>query len=208
MVGDLLITTGNTASNTDTLTFLLPVVIGGAIGIAGSLVTTLVAHPLQVRRERLAHALQMERERKAHIRHLQEEKINRLRQVYAKVLYAANMLQKALAEMQFVMGETIEKRNERISTYLTGAFSDWEKARVDLMLEEPDERVIETFNAVYDAFIDYTQGEQVNTQLPNTVSILEFQAYKQKANDEVDKLKMLLSSRLRPGVLNPDSLVD
>src|SRR5574337_1091117 len=61
MVGDLLlIATSNTVSNTDTLTLLLPVMIGGAIGIAGSLATTLVAHPLQMRRERVAHTTSLE----------------------------------------------------------------------------------------------------------------------------------------------------
>ena len=193
-------------STSDTLTpaiiGIIGVVVGSIIGFAGNFAITLISNKQQMEKEKLTHKLQLEREEKAHIRHLQEEKINRLRQVYAKVLLAATMLQKALAEMQFVMDETVEKRNERISAYLADAFSDWEKVRVDLMLEEPDERVIEMFNEVYDAFIDYTQGLQINKQLPNTVSIQKFQSFKKKANDAVDKLKRELSSRMQPNVLN------
>ena len=48
----LLISIGNISSPPDTLTLLLPVVIGGIIGIAGSLATILVSHPLQRRRRR------------------------------------------------------------------------------------------------------------------------------------------------------------
>ncbi len=130
------------------------------------------------------------------MRTLKDAKRDRLRQVYAKVLHAALMYQKALAEMQFLMGETLEERNKRISAYLANVMTEMEKSKVDLMLEEPDDSVLAVFYEVQDAFIAYTQSIQTNKAVHGSVSIQELISYKKKADETVKKLKTILFDSL------------
>ena len=197
----LIFVSAATASSTDTLTpaivGIVGVGVGSVLGFVGNIVTVLITTKRQERLEQKKLSQQHENDRNMRLLEVELEKRNRLRQIYARVLYAAIMFQKALAEMQFLFGnETKEERDKRISAYLTSSLSDWEKARVDLMLEESDDSIITAFNEVHDAFIAYISGLNANQVAPGTVSVNTLQSYKKKASEAVDKLKALLFSRL------------
>ncbi|HLZ59766.1 MAG TPA: hypothetical protein VKR06_22685 [Ktedonosporobacter sp.] len=186
----VLMTTTNSSSDslTPAIFGIIGVAIGGLLGIGGNIATIFISSHKQMERDAQAYHSQLEKEKK-----------DRLRQVYAKVLFAGLTLQKALADIQFISGnETVEERNRRISSYLAPVLIDQEKAKVDLMLEESDEEVISTFDSVYRSFVNYNLGLQANSQVPATVTLKEFEAYKNQSNEAINKLKKLLHDRLLP----------
>jgi hypothetical protein len=127
-MGDLLLySTGNTSSNTDIFTLLLPVVIGGIIGIAGSLAIILVSYPLQRRREREAHAVS-----------LQDAKRERLREVYAEILLTILNYQREIHQSVSVIGNSRSNKPkiDQLFESLTLSIGSLQKSRVHLLLEE------------------------------------------------------------------------
>src|SRR6266516_6237764 len=93
------INTGNSSSTSDTLSILLPVVIGCVIGIAGSIATTLIAHPLERKREREAHEFS-----------LQDAKRERLRTIYTQVLLTVLNYQREIHQSIMVIGNSRSDR--------------------------------------------------------------------------------------------------
>ena len=189
MAGDLLlIATGNTASNTNTLTLLLPVVIGGAIGIAGSLVTTLVAHPLQVRRERVAHTTS-----------LQDAKRERLRAIYAEVLLALLNYQREIHQSISVIGNS---RNDQVKIdqlfeSLRLSIGSLQKSRVALILEENSDSVVcKSLEQLISSFANYVAGLRHDISDPASYSATKRGEQERQIDHEIEQFSTLLWSRL------------
>lgn len=190
MAGDLLlIATGNTASNTNTLTLLLPVVIGGAIGIAGSLVTTLVAHPLQVRRERVAHTTS-----------LQDAKRERLRAIYAEVLLALLNYQREIHQSISVIGNS---RNDQVKVdqlfeSLRLSIGSLQKSRVALILEENSDSVVcKSLEQLISSFANYVAGLRHDISDPVSYSATKRGEQEGQIDHEIEQFSTLLWSRLK-----------
>src|SRR5205823_2776223 len=145
-----LIGIGNTSSNLDTLTLLLPVVTGGIIGIAGSLATILVAHPLQRRREREAHAFS-----------LQDAKRERLRTVYAEVLLTVLNYQREIHQSIMVIGNSRSDKPkvDQLVESLSLSIGTLQTSRVALLLEENrNADTYKAFEQLITAFAEYVGG--------------------------------------------------
>ena len=128
---------------------------------------------------------------------VENERKERLRKMYIKVLYTVTTYRKALAELTAIFSsETRQQRDERISAYIGKANADLEMLEVELMLEKPDDNVLNLMRKAQDSCIFYAQKLKINEEQHATYSIKELESEKKNADEAIEKLRKFLSEEL------------
>lgn len=164
----------------------VPIVVGGMVALASSIVSILATSRVQRRQQEDIHRRAREDARQDHIR-----------DAYMTVLHAALTYNQVAAQQSVVRaGETVEERNQRHQAALTSLDETLTTADLVLRLEDNDPEILALFSTLMKAYTGYMTGRKLNANQPGSIDLPELEKEQRVMVESMDALLLKMRQRL------------